>query len=358
MAYQANDIKRLLIKANRALGIGAPLPDLVYWVPCPGSRYENESECVNHVYECPDVVSQGEHCYKVVLDARDRDGEFLAQVDPVFMGELGGHAMNVVGYNDNWLYRNRCEAKETTATMKGGFILHNSWRGDGHSVPYLMGLRSEEQEAVTCPNHLSSGSWVPADYDCVLKAVNSGLTNESVLECASVKRIRGRGQTKGADMLRCKGGKLCDTSLVYVIEGDKSGAANVSLLSSGLNQIGLLAINFAAKTVERVSLKELPYWALASAFAPLNSTAAPWVANEWDSCGYWMLPYQTMENMNRINWDLLDNFRVFDFEVEFENRSYLNHPDSKAYNTELLKKSTRTIKKTQFDGPIPFDMVY
>jgi hypothetical protein len=82
------------------------------------------------------------------------------------------------------------------------------------------------------------------------------------------------------------------------------------------------------------------------------------VPNEYDSCGYWMLPYQTIENMDRINWDLLDNFRVIDFHVEFANQSYVRHPDSRAYNTTLLINSTRKLNVTKFDGPRPFQYIY
>jgi hypothetical protein len=37
MAYTVPAIKELLVKTGRALGIGTPLPDLVYHIPCAGS---------------------------------------------------------------------------------------------------------------------------------------------------------------------------------------------------------------------------------------------------------------------------------------------------------------------------------
>jgi hypothetical protein len=362
-AYTVSDIKKLLIKANRALGIGAPLPDLVYWFPCAGSRYETEPECLNKHWPCPEIFQGNEACYRVQLDGREQDGVFLGATDPIFMGELGGHAMNVVGYNDDWVYRNRFQNEQTTALLRGGFILHNSWQGRGHSVEYWLGERSEEVEAVTCPNHLSPINWLPADYNCTLEAMNAGFQQTDALKCTDIRRVRGRGIASTSDLLWCTDSKVCNPSLIYVLKSTcKECDAEVILQPGGVNHISMLALNFTARTVQNVTIKEIPFWALSQKFRPYGmhnaTTEAPYVPNEYDSCGYWMLPYETMENMNRINWDLLDNFRVFDFEVEFANHSYVRHPDSQHYNTTFLRLSTRKKNVTTFDGPIPFDYIY
>jgi hypothetical protein len=363
-AYGIHDIKKLLIKTNRALGIGSPLPDMVYWVPCINSSYENTTECLSNHWPCPEVVQDNASCYRIQLDGRERDGVFLGADDPIFMGELGGHAMNVVGYNDDWLYRNRFQNKETSALLRGGFILHNSWRGVGHSVDYFLGLRSEEVEAVTCPNHNSPINWLPAEENCTRNAVLNGMKQRDALKCTALRRVRGKGIASTSDLLRCINKDLCNPNLTYVLKtsGSNGSDAEVILRPGGVNEISMLAIDFENKNVEKVVIRERPFWSLSMVFQPLgmytNDTEAPFVPNEYDSCGYWMLPYETMENMNRINWDLLDNFRVFDFEVEFENHSYVRHPDSARYNTTLLRLSTRKKNVTKFDGPIPFDYIY
>ena len=71
-----------------------------------------------------------------------------------------------------------------------------------------------------------------------------------------------------------------------------------------------------------------------------------------------MLPYQTLENMRRLNWDFLDNFRVFDFHVEFAPQSYIRHADSKPFNHTLIKESTKRVNKVEFDGPIPYQYIF
>lgn len=357
-AYNLQGAKELLVKANRALGIGAPLPELIYWVPCEGSPFAESEDCKAHTYQCPEYGSAGQdkYCHKLMMDAREQDGVFLASLDPKFMGELGGHAMNIVGYNDEWLFRNRFQTPEMTAQMKGGLILHNSWRGEGHSVKYLMGLESEENENVRCPNHLSPMNWIPAELKCVEEQAQAGKIDHK-LDCSGdLKRVRGKGITNGADLLYCKNAAHCDTSKMYVLERFGNDV-NVKPTATGLHQIGVIEIDNTTNpyTVRRMDIVDAPFWAMSQYFAPITETFVP---NNEDECGYWMLPYQTLENMQRLNWDLLDNFRVFDIEVEFAEHSYAKSEKSKSYNTTLLQQSTKERKPIDFDGPIPYQYIY
>jgi hypothetical protein len=217
-AYGVKATKDLLLRSKRALGISVPLPTLVYYTPCEGSAFANSSDCVNHTYPCPEPHS-GSFCHTAELDARDQTGVFLASTETKYMGELGGHGMNVVGYNDDWVYKNRFQSRQTTAQLKGGLILHNSWRAGGHSVDYLYGDQSEENEAVICPNHVAPVNWIPATFECVREQVAArNIVNGTVKNCsADLQRIRGKGITTGADLLYCDN-DACDRNLLYVLE--------------------------------------------------------------------------------------------------------------------------------------------
>jgi hypothetical protein len=105
--------------------------------------------------------------------------------------------------------------------------------------------------------------------------------------------------------------------------------------------------------VGTASLKSLPFWALSQVFRPLTV-----VPNDPDNCGYWMIPYETLENMQRINWDLLDNFRVVDLDIEFTETSYALHPNASHYDLRYLQNSTKPRNKPHFNGPVPFDLIY
>jgi hypothetical protein len=355
MAYTTTAIKELLISSGRALGIGTPLPDLVYYIPCDGSPFAGSDQCVNETHVCPSYIGVTGNCYRLPIDAREADGIFMGSVDPKHMDELGGHAMNIVGYNDAWLYRNRFQAAENSAQLTGGFILHNSWRKGGHSVQYFLGEQSEENEAVICPNHNASLNWVPASQTCVSEHAAEILATNFTNCAAGISRVRGYGRNNGSDLLYCKDAKQCDTSLLYVLGSGPVGGLDVVLLPSGLTDVGLVTINRATGEVGYTRVTQLPFWALTRLFAPIPEI---FVDNDADQCGYWMFPYQTLENMQRINWDLLDNFRVIDIEVEFATSSYARHPDSDAFNKTLLQLSTRKVNRTDFDGPLPYDYIY
>jgi hypothetical protein len=355
----------MLVRTGRALGFGVPLPALAYYAPCQGSPLNASAACVNRTYPCPAYVgAPGAFCYRVRVDARDQTGVFLGSADPLFMEELGGHAMNVVGYNDAWLYRNRFQSAQASAQHKGGFILHNSWGARGHSVKYLYGDESEENEAVICPNHVSPFNWIPASYECVAEAAAKGIDVNRSVRCPDLanvdvppelnqppERIRGRGRTTGADLLRLKGSNASDP-VFYVLENN-----GAKFTASGLADVSFIAIDTSQtpNQISRTTVKILPFYALSSLFEPVPATL---VANDPENCGYWIMPYDTLNNMIRINWDLLDNFRVVDYDIEFTGTSYALHPNTSAAAVELLKNGTRIRNRPKFDGPLPFNIIY
>ncbi|KAH0795922.1 papain family cysteine protease domain containing protein [Histomonas meleagridis] len=354
-AYNIDDIKRLLKKSGRALGIGVPLPNLVYYLPCNNTLFKETTECQTKTIPCP---NGNEYCYKLELDARQQDGIFLGNVDPMYMSELGGHAMNLVGYNDEWIYRNRYQRLLSANIPKGGFILHNSWRQEGHSVDYFMGKLSEENEAVICPNHKTPFNWIPATLDCIQQNTNNGKFDYT--KCSTdIKRIRGKNYTKGADILQCKSSSsnICDDLHTYVLlrKNEYDAFPDVDVLPGGVNNIKMASISSETSEIKEIEIKSMPFWALSQIFQPYNETFVP---NDDYNCGYWMLPYQTLENMQRINWDFLDNFRVFDLQVDFANQSYEKQSMYYNYNYTLLKQSTKRIQRVEFDGPLPYQYIF
>ena len=79
--------------------------------------------------------------------------------------ELGGHAINIVGYTDTYMDEHG---------NVGGFIVRNSWsdglglahasKGRGsHSYLYYMRAISDGDESLVCPNPHSPRSWPTCD---------------------------------------------------------------------------------------------------------------------------------------------------------------------------------------------------
>jgi hypothetical protein len=152
----------------------------------------------------------------------------------------------------------------------------------------------------------------------------------------------------------CPNGGACDQSRLYVLER-VGHDVNAKFTPSGLAEVSFITLEKSGNdwVVNRTTVKDLPFWALSQFFAPVTP-----VANDPDNCGYWMLPYDALDNLQRIHWGLLDNFRVVDLEIEFTETSYALHPNATDFNLTLLKNSTKPRNRQSFNGPLPFDLIY
>jgi hypothetical protein len=353
-AVDINAAKRLLVRKQRPLGLSMPIGTLRYFAPCDGngSSYTNRPQCnESRRVKCPSSYA-ATYCAAIDIFARNSpDGTFTAIEDwDRFVFAEGGHEMDIVAYNDDWVYRSRRESFRTLGNVRGAFIVHNSWRSPGHSVDYYMGLRSEENDAVICPNHGSSTNWIPATFDCI--------TNHSGdwTKCGTgIQRIRGKGLTSHADLLKCTNADYCNVSKNYVIESRPIGTdVYAEPLFSGFDLVHVISWTPGQNDYAREQFDFLPFYMLGSIFVPDPATFVP---NDETLCGYWSVPYYALEMSQKKNWNLLDNFHAVDIEFEFENKSYAKSGTS-GQDYSLIKSSTHTFTDITFDGPLPYRFVY
>lgn len=346
--------KRLLISKQRPLGLGTPIPDYLFFAPCGNSSYSTHDACSEAKrVQCPEGY-ESEYCARIMVDSRIRDGTFVYLNDFSRIVYAGGHAVNIVGYNDDWVYKSRIVSEKSMTELRGGFIIHNSWRAPGHSVEYLMGRRSEENEAVICPNHLNPMNWIPATEKCIVD--NKG----DVTQCGKeYKFVRGHGITQNTDLLHCidTSGQYCDQNRNYVLgQLPNRNDVDAQPLFNGLDKVKLISWpKDQEATSENIEVKYVdyyPFWAMKLMLEPVNV-----VENDPLQCGYWMYPYETTTLVNKKTWSLIDTFHVTDIEFEFSDSSYLaNKVSGKDYT--LLEKSTHNFTRTEFDGPLPYQYVY
>jgi hypothetical protein len=261
--------------------------------------------------------------------------------------QYSGHAMNIVGWNDNWAYHSRFAGPASVAPLKGAFILHNSWGNTGHSVDFLLGQRTLENEQATCPNHNDSITWIPCNFD---ELVNK---SGNYTQCSTdLPHVRGHGRTLHADLLVCTDGAFCNVGEQYVL-GRDGDDVNTTLLDNGLYLTEVINVQNRLAPVRSQVL--FPFWGLGRIF----QVAEGYVKNDDYDCGYYALPYETLEAVRRRAWDLFDNYKASDIEVEFTPGSYETSPDVAAgKNLTLLKLSKYKIVPPPLDGPIPFNLIY
>ena len=341
--------KKLLVKSQRPLGLSFPIADFIYYAPCDNSNYSTLPECTNYSVPCPDGYSS-ERCAKILIESRNSaDGTFAFMDDVSRIQMSGAHEINVVGYNDDWVHKNRKISTRELPTMKGGFISHNSWRENGHSVDYYMGRRSEENEAVICPNHNLSSTWIPTTLDCIQN--NKG----DVTKCGSdFQRVRGKGMANHTDLLGCKNSKYCDPERYYaLLQKPETSESWSEPLFSGFDQTHVVSWNKDGSDVREEKYDYFPFSMLHNMFYPID-----YVPNDPDNCGYWIIPYGTIDMVCDNTWDLLDTFYMVDLKVEFPDSAYARSSASKSFNTTLLQQSTYNFTKVDFDGPLPYKFVY
>jgi hypothetical protein len=344
--YDLRGVKQLLYTAKRPIGLGTPTGAINYYIPCEGSPYATGEACTKRQFPCPNDQN-GSFCHILRLSSSAGEGIFLTVDEIERIQQTGGHAMNILGYNDDWRYNSRFSVPESIAKLKGAFVLHNSWGSRGHSIEFLMGQRTLENEEATCPNTRDPLNWIPATY---LELENAG-GNVSKIDTAP-KRIRGHTRTEHPDLLTCSDSSniTCVYRRKYVL-GRRSGDTNSTAIGNGLYRTQLWDVTDAPTITSRDVI--YPFWALGTILMP---TTMP--LNDLHNCGFWAMPYQTMEALRRRNWDLFDNFKVTDIEVEFTPASYASAAESQGKDLSYLLNSTYTIPEVKFDGPIPFDLIY
>jgi hypothetical protein len=312
--------KQLLYKVRRPLAITVPLGDLVYHTKCP----------------------DGSSCGATRVPFQTSDGVFVSRGDVTKLREGSRHAMNLIGWNDNWRYHSRFALPSSVAELRGGLILHNSRGSSGHSVEFFTGARTLENEQTLCPNHASPLNWVPcARADLVAAGGNWS-------RCSTdIQHVRGRGRTLHADVLRCTDSIRCQVGRLYVM-GRRGDDANTIELESGMH----LTEFFDVVNLNSIDVV-WPFWALGAIF----EVADGFVANDEKHCGYFMFPYDTLEEVKRRSWDFFENFKASDIEVEFTDGSYARAQTASG-NFGHLRNSTERLDETLFNGPIPFDLIY
>lgn len=214
------------------------------------------------------------------------------------MIQLGGHAINVVGYSESY----RDEWGNT-----GGFILRNSWsdglgtahgsKGRGsHSAAYFMRDVFDFDESLVCPNPHSPRSWQLC---------------KSVDECESpLMRVQANVARKSL-ALTCTDNSdsvfgVCTPKATYYL-------ANLTEWDSDGLFVGCF---FRADRSEYTCLPPLLIDDLATVFTPLTIDHI----NDPTICGYNFLPFATLEAIrSRFGGTVAG-----DFTIEWARSSYVS----------------------------------
>ncbi|EAL50093.1 papain family cysteine protease domain containing protein [Entamoeba histolytica HM-1:IMSS-B] len=398
--YSVDEIKQTMYEHKSPISYGLATVQKAYYFECNEQNPQyKEKVCTECEFPCYAAAS-GEYirddsnaktcCSRVGMAAYSNDGIF--DLHGEVMGS-GGHAMIIVGWNDefrvdreNTKYieiqennNNRDEfGNKEYNSVKGGFIIKNSWGNAGHSMAYWMQNISEANEAIICPLTQSVKNWGPVDIECLKE-------KKTYKECG-FGRIRHVGIEKktllGGTKLQCRitsnetsdvlkmsllGFEPCShrdaNEYIYSLVGIQSDNKEDETTSLNLkNDIPKLSdtqrIFYIAKiklnednntidSVEEIKTNMTTLNMLEKVFKPMADED---VQNSIH-CGYYFQPYSTIRF-------LVSDYKAWGYEsyafsymdIEWDKKSYLKgNEDNIDY--QWIKNSTVNYEYPQFDGP-------
>ena len=360
-AYTAAETKALLVAKNSPLAWSSAMHVQFYHFPCSDAYWKGRPECAaGKAVRCPtDKYYNSELCARVESSMFNPDGEFY--LHGVALNE-GGHAMNVVGYNDEF---------PTRDGSVGGFIIRNSWHdatygsspaGRGargsHSIKYWMQEISAWDEKAICPLPLNPENWMncaeqqvgPHTHANKAAATN---TNGDVLydnleeTCLSETFMKHLIDVSlQPNEFVCKDEAICSKDARYryfFMSIDHTPAQDLARLQ----MLQYDTVTKAQKLI--VTPYHIP--AMLSYFFEPVQAQLDQLKNSEDECGYWFWPYDMLHKQQ----GLFQNFFSSYFDIEWADQSYLAKAGSyPKYDYSWIKASTKTQEIKEFATPNPF----
>nr|BAN38932.1 hypothetical protein [Entamoeba histolytica] len=343
--YTPQSIKEMIYDTQGPVGWGHATLGRTYLYPCDSkSPFINNEDCMLHKYPC-----ENGFCSKVSTLSFGYDGIFKLQGEPT---NRGGHAMNIVGWNDDYL--------------GVGFIIKNSWTlQSGHSMGYFMGNHSLFNEDQICPTYNSINKWIPMNYECFKTNQDSemcpnitrtfvGIANHgaTVLVCAGANSITETTKLRANDYGYEPCGNDEGRSYYYALEmtHETDGSSYKPYVEYPKGSDGYAIFHLLRWTqgneanVERVQTNYTTWQFMERLFTPKD------LSNflNTEHCGYYFMSYDTfLEHDLRHPIGGHDTYVFSSVDIKFDH--------SKFNDKELFKNSTLEYQLPVFSGSLDFN---
>jgi len=356
-AYSIDSIKRLLYRKEFPLTFSHVVLESTSIVPCddPRSYVYGSEQCTTCANPC--TKSSNGCCAKIVVPGYTSEGVFSTYGEYVVGG---GHAMVLVGWNDEMAVETGIPGKEAERAV-GGFIIKNSWNTTvGHSAEYWAQRHSLLDETAICPNVNSYQSWIPINTTCFYEKKDYSL-------CTDEKKHVGSQWVNGPTLLKCNentheknreamyGWTGCNSKKTYVVAGDPATDFSTPLVtvprgSDGVRIYHLIEFekdNKAAPITEVTTNATTPF-GFERLLEPVDFHM------NTDHCGYYFMPYDTFLKSNIINPTYGTDTPAFSYmDIEWDPVSFARGSTDSKY--KLIVESTHQYAPPKFNGPLDFD---
>ena len=319
-------VKHMLYEAQKPVTFSIANPVNRYWFRCDEPIVAESPMCVQKLYQCPNDEENYCGFVEYHLSKPHFSEHVFRRGNDLTLGVP--HAIVAVGYNDQFVEPVSVNVTQRPPS-KGGFILRNSWGGHGHSLEYLSGKITREQENSVCPNSDDPLGWIPATYECMKKENNPAACSTDLKKVMMEKRI------VGAQELKCVNATHCDTSKRYVLLRDPaSDLPFVRITKTGL-PLGSV-IEFSETTepaVKEITSIPFPYFYYAFELAHNR------VENDPKHCGYYFFHYDTILEIARQTNPVAATWRAVRIDVDWARESYARSRTKKKNYTRVLEST-------------------
>lgn len=257
------------------------------------------------------------------------------------MVNAGGHAINIVGYNDHYM---------TEFGYQGGFILRNTWE-DGRSTSHGMSARGSHsaaffmqsvgnlEDAQLCPNPHSPRSWMECTDEVNCNSPYTHVTAQSTLKVLHLTCVdNGAALPKGA----------CEPGDDYYLR-NLTAFGSEGLYTACVHHFPPRERRNVPTQNGTICYPPLALDALALVFGPTDAEVRRLGVNDKDVCGYNFLPYATYDAIMSSNMDII----ATSYDIEWTESSYASRA-APGYDYALLEASTHKLKSVPAFKPFKY----
>ena len=359
--YNGYETKQVMVEKTAPLAWSVAIHAPLYYFSCGEAYWAAREECSTAKrVRCPadGHYYNSEWCAEVTSTMFNPDGEFFVTGRTM---PKGGHAMNVVGYNDEFTTKNG---------HTGGFIIKNSWHdqnygtetaGRGargsHSIKYWMQEISAWDEKALCPLPHNPENWISCAELAAGPHSTGGKNKNSRRKAANGEYDIAETCLSKAFMDHLVNVTMQPAEFVCLDEAvcSKDPRYRYFFLSlertaeRDLARAEMLQYDTVTKAQKTITTPLHIPAHIGYFFEPVKAQLEKLKSDE-DECGYWFWPYDTLHRQQGV----LQNFFSSYFDIEWADSSYLaNKAKYPGYDYSWIEKSTKTMQDHVFLTPNP-----
>lgn len=302
-AVTVSDIKQLLSESEQPLLMTIPYPYVKYTIPCDDYRANCTSE--KKIFTCPEWIGSNKKCTYLSFPAELTNGEFYKTQFPAMMDYGNPLTFILYGWNDDFITKisNSMSQLKTIQISRGGFIVKRPLKMKGNALNFYDGSLLFHDNDKLCGSPFDPQKWGKSDT------------------------------------LMCIDSNFCDKNYNYSLFVLSNGEHVINSDLYGISVTKMIRWNDEVK--ETFDYDRIPYQNLDLAFrlANLNDNSNSFNSN---TCGYWFLPYDIVEEADSIgNWST-KKVHAINFAIKWTKSSYKKN-DNEQYYQKIVTRSTSSL---------------